>query len=59
MPRTSSSIWACVRRTFFRLWVSDADSGMVILWAPAATAAAAPFRFGTSTATVSPGIARA
>ena len=24
-----------MRRTFFRLWVSDTDSGSVILWAPA------------------------
>jgi hypothetical protein len=59
MPRTSSSICACVRRTFLRLWVSDTESGIVILWALACTAASAPLRFGTSTATLSPGIDRA
>ena len=59
MARASSSICAWVRRTFFRLWVSDTDSGSVILWAPASTAASAPRRFGTSAATVRPGIVRA
>jgi hypothetical protein len=39
MLRTSSSICACVRRTFFRLCVSDAENGIVSLCAPALIAA--------------------
>ncbi len=48
-----------MRRTLRRLWVSLTETGRVILSAPASTAACAPFRLGTSAATVRPGIALA
>ena len=53
--RTTSTISAGVLRTLANEWAWLADTGKVSLWTPAASAARAPCRLGTSAITVRPG----
>ena len=50
MSRASAVTCTYLRRTFARVCDSDTDIGSVILRAPAAIAAPAPFASGTSAA---------
>jgi hypothetical protein len=55
MLRTSSTICSRVLRTLASECAALADTGIVSLWTPAASAASAPRRLGTSAITVRPG----
>ena len=55
MARSSATISSRVLRTLASEWAALADTGMVSLCTPAANAASAPRRFGTSAITVRPG----
>ena len=59
MRRTSSSISAWFLRTFALLCVSLAETGMLTLCVPAATARSTPLRFGASVVTCRPGMVTA
>ena len=59
MWRTSWTMSSRLLRTLASEWAALADTGMVSLCTPAAKAASAPWRLGTSAITVRPGSAKA